>query len=161
MNTIKPYKERTPVEKEAARRQVAARLAKGGSPAELARAYGVSRQTIYAWRDDAADPDVGLAAKPMGRQRYLDAGQLARLRAMLLEGALRHGFPTDLWTIERVRQLVERELGVAYAERSAWALLRFMGFSPQKPERRAREADPIKTAAWKRQFARRGKKGAP
>ncbi|MCC6547147.1 helix-turn-helix domain-containing protein, partial [Candidatus Sumerlaeota bacterium] len=59
MNTIKPYKERTPVEKETARRQVAARLAKGGSPAELARAYGVSRQTIYAWRDDAADPDVG------------------------------------------------------------------------------------------------------
>jgi transposase len=160
MNTIKPYRNRTPAEKEAARRRAVARLSRGGSPVEIARAYGVSRQTVYAWRDAAADPEVGLGAKPMGRQRYLDAGQLARLRAMLLEGALAHGFPTDLWTIERVRQLVERTLGVAYAERSAWHLLRFMGFSPQKPERRAREADPQKAAAWKRQFARRGKKGA-
>lgn len=160
MNTIKPYKKRTPAEKQAARRRAVARLEKGASIVELARAYGVSRQTIYAWRDAAADPDGGLAGKPLGRRCYLDAEQLARLRAMLLDGALAHGFPTDLWTIERVRQLIGRELGVLYAERSVWHLLRSMGFSPQKPERRAREADPAKITAWKREFARRGKKGA-
>lgn len=161
MNTIKPYKKRTPVEKESARRRAVSQLSKGASPVELARAYGVSRQSIYAWRDASRDPERGLGAQPQGRQCYLTAEQLARLRAMLVEGALSHGFATDLWTLERVRQLVERTFAVAYAERSLWYVLRhFLDFTPQKPERRAREADPAKIAAWKRQFARRGKKGA-
>jgi transposase len=128
----------------------------------LARDYGVSRQTIYDWRNaSAADPQQGLVRKPKGRQSQLSPEQLVRLRALLLEGALKHGFPTDLWTIERVRQLVHSAFGVAYASRSLWYVLRtILDFSPQKPERRAREADPQEIAAWKRQFARRGKKGA-
>jgi transposase len=161
MNAIKPYKNRSPIEKEAARRRAVARLAAGATPSEVARDYGVSRQAVHEWRKAAADPARGLAPRPQGRQCKLDADQLKRLRLMLLEGAAAHGFATDLWTIERVRQLVRKEFGVEYGERSVWFVLRhYLDFSPQKPERRAREADPAKVAAWKRQFARRGKKGA-
>jgi transposase len=162
MKTPKPYHLRTPHDQEIVRRRVVQQLSRGTPLAHLARAHGVSRQTLYAWRDaDAADPRQGLVRKPKGRQSRLTPEQLARLRSLLLEGALKQGFPTDLWTLERVRQLVRRVFGVAYASRSLWYVLRTtLHFSPQKPERRAREADPEKIAAWKRTFARKGKKGA-
>ena len=42
-----------------------------------------------------------------------------------------------------------------------WSVLHnLLGFTPQKPERRAREANPEEVTAWKRSFRRRGKKGA-
>ena len=54
-----------------------------------------------------------------------------------MRGALAAGFPTELWTLKRVRAVVKREFGVAYSTTGAWELLRSLGFSPQKPEQRA------------------------
>ena len=143
MNAPKPYHLRTPHEQECARRRVVQRLSRGACVAQMARAYGVSRQTIYAWRDAAAaDPQHGLVRKSKGRQCKLSEEQLARLRAMLLEGAIDHGFPSAMWTIGRVRELIVRDFGVNYARRSPWYVLRaILGFSPQRPERLAREGN--------------------
>lgn len=161
MKPPKPYHQQTPASQFRTRKRVVRMLKNGANLTALAASLGLSRQTLYDWRRADADPAVGLASKPMGRQCYLNPGQLERLRGLLLEGALAHGFPTDLWTLERVRQLILRVFDVKYGERSVWFLLReYLDFSPQKPERRAREADLVKTAAWKRQFARRKKKGA-
>ena len=72
-----------------------------------------------------------------GRPPQLGAGELSRLYVMLLEGATAHGFPTALWTLKRVRLLIERELGVRYSEVHIWRLLGQLGLSNQKPDRRA------------------------
>ena len=60
---------------------------------------------------------------------------------MLVAGALQAGFPTELWTVKRVRALVAREFGVEYTNSGGWELLRSLGFSPQKPEKRATQRD--------------------
>jgi transposase len=85
-----------------------------------------------------------------GRCAQLDGGQLEALRAGLLQGALAHDFGTELWTLERVRTLIERLHGVRFSEVHVWLLLRAMGLGPQKPERRAIERNEQAVLACKR-----------
>jgi transposase len=71
------------------------------------------------------------------------------LKAILLRGARAAGFRTDLWTLRRVAQVIEHHFGVKYHPGHVWYLLRAMGWSPQKPERRARERDEAAIARWR------------
>jgi transposase len=137
-----------------ARRIEGARLLKRNIPqAEVARRLEVSRQAVSVWTRQLAEANgaVGrLKAKPLGRPTRLDAAQCERLRQMLLSGALAAGFPTELWTIKRVRSLVKREFGIAYSNTGGWELLRSLGFTPQRPEKRALQRDEQAIGAWKR-----------
>ena len=137
-----------------ARRINGARLLKRGvQQAEVARRLGVSRQTVSTWarRLTEVNGAVGkLKAQPLGRPPRLDDAQRDALTTALLDGALQAGFPTELWTIKRVRQLVQREFGVAYSVSGCWLLLRSLGFSPQKPEKRALQRDEQAIVTWKR-----------
>ena len=137
-----------------ARRLEGARLLKRKvSQSEVARRLGVSRQSVSDWAKQlaAVNGAVGkLRSKPLGRPKHLDVAQCETLRQMLLQGALSAGFPTELWTIKRVRVLIKREFGVAYSSTGGWALLRSLGFTPQKPERRALQRDEQAIVQWKR-----------
>jgi transposase len=55
-----------------------------------------------------------------------------------------------LWTIQRVRLLIERQFGVKYSKVHVWRLLGQLGFSCQKPERRALERDEVAVEHWKK-----------
>jgi putative transposase len=83
-----------------------------------------------------------------GRPRKLTAAQRARLEKALLRGALAYGFPTDLWTCPRVADLIERRFRVEYHVDHVGRLLHGIGWSPQKPERRARERDEEAIRTW-------------
>jgi len=137
-----------------ARRLEGARLLKRKVlQAEVARRLGVTRQSVNDWARQLAEANgaVGkLKGKPLGRPKKLDAPQCEALRRMLLQGALAAGFPTELWTIKRVRALIKREFRVAYSSTGAWELLRSLGFTPQKPERRAIQRDEQAITQWKR-----------
>ena len=61
-----------------------------------------------------------------------------------------HDFGTELWTLKRVRVLIERLYGVRFSEVRAGRLLGAMGFSSLKPERRAIERDETAVLKWKR-----------
>ena len=53
-------------------------------------------------------------------------------------GAQAAGFDTDLWTLERVVQVIQRTTGVRLSRPSAWRLLtQRLGWSLQRPERQA------------------------
>lgn len=137
-----------------ARRIEGARLLKRKvPPAEVARRLEVSRQAVSVWARQLAEANgaVGrLKAKPLGRPRRLERAQCEQLRQMLLKGALAAGFPTELWSIKRVRALVKREFGVSYSNTGGWELLRSLGFTPQRPEKRALQRDEQAISAWKR-----------
>lgn len=120
--------------------------------ADVARELGVSRQAVSVWARQLAEVNgaVGkLKAKSLGRPKWLDAEQCEALSRMLLAGALQAGFATELWTVKRVRALVAREFGIEYSQTGCWELLRSLGFSPQKPERRATQRDEQAILAWK------------
>lgn len=149
---------------EAARKRVhAGRLMLAGkTPAEAAHAVGVARQTAYKWKARLDEGGIdALRAMSVGRPGQLDAGQRDGLRVALLQGALAHGFGTELWTLKRVRALIQRLYGVTFSEVHVWRVLCQMGFSSQKPERRAIERDEAAVQAWRRKTWPALKKSAP
>ena len=139
---------------EATRRRVRAgrMLLAGKGCAEVAQASGVARQTVYTWKGvlDDGGIDALRAMGGKGRPPQLDERQLEALRRSLLDNPTEHGFGTELWTLKRVRLLIKRMFGVSYSEVHVWRILGALGFSNQKPERRAIERDEAAVETFKR-----------
>lgn len=139
---------------EATKRRIrAGRLLLSGKPcSEVAQAVGVRRQTVYTWRAllDEGGIDALRAVPEPGRPARLDEGQLARVRAALLQSPTEHGFGTELWTLKRVGMLIERMHGVRFSQTQVWRILGSLGFSPQRPEKRAIERNEDAVRNWKR-----------
>lgn len=137
----------------AKRRVRAARLLQAGkTPPEVAALVGAPRQTVYRWKA-VLESEGFEALRSMskgGRPARLGAEELSRLQVALLEGPTAHGFGTPLWTLKRVRLFIERQFGVHYSDVHVWRLLGQLGFSSQKPERRALERDEAAIEHWKK-----------
>ena len=88
---------------EAAKRRVhAARLRPTGEkPAKVAELVGAPRQTVYRWLD-------------VLREGGIEA---------LLAGPTANGYATDLWTLKRVRLLIEKRFAVSYSDVHVWRML--------------------------------------
>jgi len=138
-------------ELERRRRQAMALIDRGMRSAAVARAVGVSRASVTRWRQAyEAGGAEAMAAKPHpgGASRLTDA-QRKRLVRMLLQGPRKHGYGTELWTLARVAQLIAVKFGVEYHPSAVWHILRAMGWTCQKPERRARERDESAIETWR------------
>jgi transposase len=145
-----------------ARRLVAGRLLqKGLSPHEVAEAVGCTETSVIRWRDTVRRQGLsGLKAKPVpGRPPKLTKRQLQRLTTVLLQGARRRGHSTELWTTQRIADVILEEFGVSYHRDHVGRLMHRLKWSFQKPERRALERDEEKIERWKRVEWPRIKKG--
>ena len=95
------------------RRQAAAMFERGKRQADVAAALEVSAQTASrwyrAWREHGPDGLAG--AGRAGRRRRLSDDQLAAVAAALAEGPRANGFPTGMWTLARVAEVIERVTG--------------------------------------------------
>jgi transposase len=91
------------------------------------------------------------------------ASQQEQLKAVLLRGARAAGYATELWTLKRVGEVIGKRFGVRYSPVGVWALLRHgLGWSWQKPERRALQRDEAAIAQWRREeWPRIKKRRAP
>ena len=127
-------------------------LQAGKKPAEIAAAVGVARQTVYTWKRilEQSGIDALREIDRGGRPGSLDEEQFEQIRRALLDSPTAHGFGTELWTIKRVRLLIERMHGVRFSEVHVWRILGRLGFSSQKPERRALERNEEAIVRWKK-----------
>ena len=132
------------------RRRAVALLAKGLQPVEVAHQLGVDRRSVRRWKAAYRKRgEVALKARPApGRPCRLAAKAQQRLVRLLLKGARAAGFATDLWTCPRVARLIQERFGVRYHVDHLGRLLHGLGFSPQKPQRRALERDEAAIAHW-------------
>jgi transposase len=134
------------------RRKRAARLfARGATQADVARELEVSRQSVSRWYADwqRAGTTALKAAGRAGRTPRLSEAQLGQVDRALRRGPRLHGFATDLWTLDRVAAVIEAETGVRYHRGHVWKLLRDkLGWSRQRPARRAVERDDEAIARW-------------
>ena len=135
---------------EARRMRAAEMFRRGARQADVVRELGVSRQTASQWYARwASDGKRGLrAAGRAGRFPKLDDRQLARVERALRKGPRANGFPTELWTLARVGEVIETVTGVVYHPGHVWRILREMGWSRQRPARRAVERDDEAIANW-------------
>ena len=146
---------------EARRRRALALVQQGLSLNAAARRLGCAASSVMRWvaahrRHGAAGLKVRSAP---GRPRRLTARQEARLLRELLRGAQAHGYGTALWTTQRIAEVIERTFGVRYHRAHVGRLLARNDWSPQKPERRARERDEAAVERWKRTRWPRVKRG--
>ena len=127
-------------------------LLKGKKPAEVALAAGVARQTVYRWKAllDEGGIDALRCAPSRGRPSRLDESELEGLRRAILQKPTAHGFGTELWTLKRVGVVIQRLYGVKFGQTQIWRLLGALGFSAQKPEKRAIERNEEGVRQWKR-----------
>lgn len=126
-------------------------LGRGVSKSEVARRLGVARQTVAAWDLRLAEGGKNaLKRGELGRPRQLDAVQERELGKVLMAGALAAGYATELWTLPRIGKVIAERFGVEYSTGHLWHLLRRMGFSCQKPEKRATQRNEAEIARWKR-----------
>jgi transposase len=153
----------TPAELEARRRRAIVELGKGLMVTQVAERIGCSHSAVIAWRDAVRKKgEKGLTAKPApGRPPKLTARQRARLPKLLLRGAETWGYPTALWTTKRVASVIERQFKVKLHRAHVGRVLSDLGWSCQKPERRALQRDEKAIEHWKRYRWREIKKKRP
>ena len=112
---------------------------------------GASPAAVTRWRQAYEKRgEAGLCAKPHpGRTPKLSLKQRRTLARLLKQGPRKHGYRTELWTLKRVAELIRKHFGVRYDPSGVWHVLRGMGWSCQKPERRARERDEKAIERWR------------
>ncbi len=134
------------------RRMRAAELFEQGlTPAEIARRLGVCHQIVSDWR--AAWRRSGQAglrgAGRAGRLPKVNREQLDQVEAELAKGAEANGYANDVWTLQRVAEVIERVTGVHYHPAHVWYILRDgLGWSWQRPARRAKERNDEAIQQW-------------
>jgi transposase len=135
------------------RRRALQFLDEGQSLHEVARLLDCAASSVMRWRDarEAGGNDALRVRFSPGRPRKLDRRQRQRLVRRLLKGALAHGYATDLWTTSRVARLIWKEFRVRYHRDHVGRLLHGLGWSVQKPERRALERDEERIERWKKE----------
>ena len=120
------------------------------SQADIARELGVSHQTVSDWHEKwlAGGKAALKSAGRAGRLPKVTPTQLAHVERALERGPKANGFPTELWTLARVADVIERTTGVRYHPGHVWRVLRQMGWSRQRPARRAVERDDEAVERW-------------
>jgi len=150
--TTKDARSLPPVAQADLRRKAVAAVGEGKTQVEVARLFGVTRQSVAKWvQTHEVGGATALKAKRRGRPRGSSlepwqAAQVARTIADRVPEQLK--LPHFLWTREAVQELIEIRTG---RKLSVWTVGRYLarwGFTPQKPVRRAYERDPEAVRHW-------------
>lgn len=140
----------TATELERRRRRAVTLVEQGESPSTVARILGVHETSVHRWRRLARKPH-GLDARPVpGPTPRLSDYQLGKLQRFLLQGAHKHGWPNRLWTADRVARLIHDHFGISYHPEHVRKILKQrLGWTSQKPQRRAREQNDKEVERWR------------
>ena len=126
----------------------------GFSHRQAADAVGAVPSSISVWVNEfRSGGSDALKPKPdsTNRSSRLGEEQRNRLAQLIVEGPVANGFATPLWTLSRIKTVVEREFNESFSIGHLHRIVRDLGFSPQKPEKRAREQDPVLVEEFREQ----------
>jgi transposase len=116
----------------------------------IAEALGVTEGAVSQWLKRARDGgrEALRHRPPPGPAHRLTAAQREQLPALLAKGAEAYGFIGEVWTTKRVASLIRQEFGVQYHPAHMSRVLRQIGWSVQKPIRRATQRDEAAITTW-------------
>lgn len=133
----------------------------GWNQREIARALGVTEGAVSQWIKRGREGGVEALRKRTspGAPLRLSEHQRAHLKELLAQGASAHGFRGEVWTCQRVVEVIRKEFGVVYHPAHVSRLVRRLGLSLQKPQRRANQRDEEAIERWKQERWPELKKG--
>jgi transposase len=136
---------------QARRTKAVALLKEGHSYQAVARMVQSSISSLVRWMQSfRRKGKAGLKPRPTpGRPPAMKPHQKHELIELLKQGARAAGYSTEMWTTRRVAEQIQRHWGVAYHPGHVWKVLIALGWSCQKPERRALQRDEKKIRQWK------------
>ena len=119
----------------------------------IAASLKVDDQSVRRWRRmfEAGGVEALRARKHAGRPARMSPQQKQRLSELLLQSPAELGFAKYLWTQQLIADLIEREFGISYHHDHIGLILKELGFTHQKPMRRAQERDEARIQAWRSQ----------
>lgn len=135
------------------RRRALALVDEGLSLNEVGRRIGCSASSVKRWRDArrlGGQKALKVRFSP-GRPPKLSRAQGRQLVSVLLEGAMASGYFTQLWTTARVAEVIWKKFRVRYHRDHVGRLLHSLGWSHQKPQKKALERNQVEI----RRFLRR------
>jgi transposase len=137
--------------REGRRRRALELSAQGWLQEEIAAALGVTQGAVSQWLKRARVEGIeALYHRPaLGPAPRLTAEQLATIPELLKHGAEYYGFRGDVWTRARVAEVIWQQFGVRYSPAHVSRLLRAVGWSQQKPVRRATQRDEAAIEQWR------------
>jgi transposase len=126
----------------------------GMTQAEVARVFGVHPNAVNRWikryREGGWDRlSERRRGRRVGEQAALSERQQQEVITLVRETTPDElGLAGFLWTRDAVAELIVQRYGVWLARTTAGRYLRGWGFSPQKPQHRALEQNPVAVARW-------------
>ncbi|MDO8691666.1 MAG: winged helix-turn-helix domain-containing protein [Dehalococcoidia bacterium] len=123
----------------------------GWKQSHIAEAVGVTRGAVSQWIKRAKEGggiEVLRRRIAPGPQPRLTAEQRAQIPSLLAKGAEAYGFRGDIWTCARIAVVIKEVFGVSYHPAHMSRLLRSIGWSVQKPIRRATQRDEEDIKTW-------------
>jgi len=135
-------------------------LRNGHQPVDVARQLGIDRRSVRRWNAAYRRNGLsGIQSRPnTGRPTALNSGQKTKLQQLLIQGASNQGYESDLWTCRRIRTVIQSKFGINYHPHHMCRLVRSLGWTPQRPERKAVERDEKLIQIWVNRDWRRIKK---
>lgn len=123
---------------------------RGWTGRAIAAALGVTPGAVSQWLTRARDGGAEALRQrpPPGPARRLSEAQRQQLLTLLAQGAEAYGFLGEVWTTKRVAAVIRKEFSISYHPAHVSRLLRFIGWSVQKPLRRATQRDEAAIVAW-------------
>ena len=141
----------TAAQQEEHRRQAARLLRKGWTAQHVATAFGQSRSWAFAVQRTVREGgEAALAATPRPEgPKKLSAQRRVELAALIKDRTpMSFGFDQALWTRAIVRDVILQRWDIDLSLPTVGAVLHDLGFSPQRPLRKAIEQDPERVAQW-------------
>jgi transposase len=142
----------TKQEREARRYRAVALLSEGHGVCHVAELLGVTPGAVSQWKTSyEAGGEAGLRSKKHpGAKPKLSPEERQQLPSLLLAGPPSHGVPNHLWTLDRVAQVIERALDVAYHPAHVGTILQGLGWGAQSRKRRAQRTTGLLTHGVRR-----------
>jgi transposase len=124
---------------------------KGWKQKDIAEALGVTPGAVSQWMKRVREGgEVALRRRVApGAPRRLRPEQLTHLTDLLAKGAEACGFRGAVWTQARVAAVIRQEFGVVYHPRHMGRVLRALGWTQQKPIRRASQRNEEAIQRWR------------
>ena len=117
----------------------------------IAEAFDVSEAAVSQWcKAVSAQGRKALHTRPRpGAPARLTEDEQKLIPEFLWHGAEAYGFRGQLWTCDRIAKVIEQEFGVSYHPSHVARLLKKLGWTPQKPIKRASQRNEAEIRRWR------------